>query len=127
MLHIFVALVEGVAAMLLVTGAFRLAFTRWIPAWAHNQIKPRPGHVYADLGSSLLAATAGGYVSAWASAGDPLRAVLALGVVALVLGGVSALDSRGKQPIWYQLALTAVLPLGVAAGGLARLHWLGVF
>jgi len=46
--------------------------------------------------------------------------VLALALVVLALSALSALQSRGKQPVWYQLALVAITPIGVLAGGLVR-------
>jgi hypothetical protein len=52
--------------------------------------------------------------------------VLALGIVVLALAALSALQSRGKQPIWYQLALVAISPIGVLAGGLVWLRVLGI-
>jgi hypothetical protein len=36
------------------------------------------------------------------------------------------LQSKGEQPIWYQLTLVALTPLGVLAGGLVRLRVLGI-
>ena len=49
-------------------------------------------------------------------------------MVALVMGlaALSALQSRGKQPIWIQLSLIAISPIGVLAGGLARLRVMGI-
>jgi hypothetical protein len=44
----------------------------------------------------------------------------------LLLAALSALQAKGKQPIWYQLALVAIAPLGVLAGGLLRLRVLGI-
>jgi hypothetical protein len=67
-----------------------------------------------------------GYVTAWAAAANPLIHMLALGIVVLALAALSALQSKGKQPIWYQLALVAITPLGVLAGGLLRLRVLGI-
>jgi hypothetical protein len=52
--------------------------------------------------------------------------ILALSIIVLVLAALSALQSRGKQPIGYQLALVAVSPLGVMAGGLVRLRTVGI-
>jgi hypothetical protein len=57
---------------------------------------------------------------------NPLVHVLALGIVVLALAALSALQSRGNQPIWYQLAQVAISPLGVLAGGLLRLRVLGI-
>jgi hypothetical protein len=52
--------------------------------------------------------------------------VLALGIIVLALAALSALQSKGKQPIWYQLALVALTPIGVLAGGLVRLRVVGI-
>jgi hypothetical protein len=56
----------------------------------------------------------------------PLEHALVLGIVVLLLAGVSALMSKGQQPTSYQLALVAIMPLGVLAGGLLRLRVLGI-
>ena len=57
---------------------------------------------------------------------NPLYHVLALGIIVLALAALSALQSRGKQPIWYQLTLLALTPIGVLAGGLVRLRVMGI-
>jgi hypothetical protein len=82
--------------------------------------------VFVNLGYSFLAAAAGGYVTAWAAAANPLIHVLALGIVVLAMAALSVLQSKGEQPIWYQLTLVALTPLGVLAGGLVRLRVLGI-
>ena len=116
-LHAFLALlVIGMTALL----------TRLTPSWVGERGKPKPGYMFVNLGYSFLAAAAGGYVTAWAAAANPLVHVLALGMVVLALSALSALQSRGQQPIPYQLALVALSPLGVLAGGLARLRVLGI-
>jgi len=97
-----------------------------VPSWTGAEGRPQPGYVFVNLGYSFLAAAAGGYVTAWVAAANPLIHVLALGLVVLALAALSALQSRGKQPIWYQLALVAISPFGVLAGGLARLRMLGI-
>jgi hypothetical protein len=79
-----------------------------------------------NLGSAFLFAAAGGYVTAWAAVANPLVHVLALALVVLALSALSALQSRGKQSVWYQLALVAITPIGVLAGGLVRLRVLGI-
>ena len=68
----------------------------------------------------------GGYITAAAATGNPLVHVLALGITVLALAAVSALQSRGKLPVWFQLAQVAISPLGVLAGGLIRLRVLGI-
>src|ERR1019366_4688108 len=100
--------------------------TKLVPSWVATDGSPQPGYVFVNLGYSFLAAAAGGYVTAWAAAANPMVHVLALGIVVLALAALSAMQSRGKQPVWYQLALVAISPLGVLAGGLLRLRVLGI-
>jgi hypothetical protein len=79
-----------------------------------------------NLGASFLAAAAGGYTTATVAQANPLVHVLALGMVVLALAALNVLQSKGKQPIWYQLSQVAIAPLGVLAGGLLRLRVLGI-
>jgi hypothetical protein len=57
---------------------------------------------------------------------NPLIHVLALGIIVLVLAALSALQSKGKQPVWYLLAQVVISPVGVLAGGLLRLRLQGI-
>jgi NADH:ubiquinone oxidoreductase subunit 6 (subunit J) len=91
-----------------------------------QEARPRAGYVAVNLGYSFLAASAGGYVTGWAAVANPLIHVLALALVVLLLAALSAMQSRGKQPIWYALALVVISPIGVLAGGLVRLRVLGI-
>ena len=125
-LHAFMALLAGFAVMALLVIVITALLTRLVPSWTGAEGKPQPGYVVVNLGYSFLAAAAGGYVTAWAAAANPLIHVLALALVVLLLAALSALQSRGKQPIWYQLALVAISPIGVLAGGLVRLRVLGI-
>jgi hypothetical protein len=124
-LHGFVALFAGFATMTLLVVCVRILLARIAPEWAPDA---KIGFVSAcvHLGSSFLAGAAGGYVTAWIEAANPLRDVLVLAVIVLLLGGLSALQSRGKQPVSYLLALVAIAPVGVVAGGLVRLRVLGL-
>jgi hypothetical protein len=97
-----------------------------VPSWVGEEDKPEPAYIFVNLGYSFLAAAAGGYVTAWLAAANPLYHVLALGVIVLALAGLSAMQAKGKQPIWYQLTLVALTPVGVLAGGLVRLRVLGI-
>jgi hypothetical protein len=125
-LHAFLALLAGYATMAVLVIVMTALLTRLAPSWTGAEGRPQPGYVFVNLGYSFLAAAAGGYVTAWAAAANPLIHVLALGLVVLALAALSALQSRGKQPIWYQLALVAISPIGVLAGGLVRLRVLGI-
>ena len=123
-LHAFLALAAGFATLVLLMMVATALVTRLIPSWAGA--KPKLGYLFLNLGTSFLAAAAGGYVTAWIAAANPLVHVLALGIAVLALAAVSVLQARGQQPIWYQLMLVAFTPLGVLAGGLVRLRVLGI-
>jgi NADH:ubiquinone oxidoreductase subunit 6 (subunit J) len=125
-LHAFLALAAGFATMALLVIGLTALLKRLVPSWTNAAGKASPGYAFVNLGSSFLAAAAGGYVTAWEAAANPLIHVLALGIVVLALAALSALQLRGKQPIWYALALVAISPVGVLTGGLVRLRVLGI-
>jgi hypothetical protein len=126
MVRAFLALLAGYATMAaLVMGLTALSI--WLaPEWAGAEGKPNPGYASVNLGYSFLSPAAGGYVTAWASAANPMIHVLVLGIVVLAMAALSALQERGKQPVWYALTLLALMPLGVLVGGLVRLKVLGI-
>ncbi len=124
--HAFLALLAGFATMALLVIVVTALLTRLAPEWVGAEGKPEPGYAFVNLGYSFLAAAAGGYVTAWMPAANPLILVLVLAIVVLAMGALSALQARGKQPIWYALTLLALMPLGVLAGGLVRLRVLGI-
>jgi hypothetical protein len=126
MLRAFVALAAGFATLALLVIVVTALLARLTPSWVGEESKPTAGYIFVNLGYSFLAASVGGYVTAWAAVSNPLVHVLVLGIIVLALAGLSALQSRGKQPIGYQLALVALSPLGVLAGGLVRLRVLGI-
>ena len=121
-LHAFLALAAGFATMALLVIVLTALLTRMVPSWTGDEGKPQPWYAFVNLGYSFLAAAAGGYVTAWAAAANPLIHVLALGIVVLALAALSALQSRGKQPVWYALVIVAISPIGVLAGGLVWLR-----
>lgn len=125
-LHAFLALAAGFATMALLVIVMTALLSRIVPSWTGTEGKPQPGYIFVNLGYSFLAAAAGGYVTAWFGRGNPLVLVLGLAIIVLALAALSALQSRGKQPIWYQLTLVGITPLGVLAGGLVRLRVLGI-
>jgi hypothetical protein len=125
-LHAFLALAAGFLTMALLVAALTALLARLTPSWVGEQGKPQPGYVFVNLGYSFLAAAAGGYVTAWLAAANPLYHVLALGIIVLALAALSAMQAKGKQPVWYQLTLLALTPLGVLAGGLVRLRVIGI-
>jgi hypothetical protein len=125
-LHTFLALAAGFAVLALLALALAAVVERMAPSWTDAGGKLQTGYAFVNLGSSFLAAAAGGYVTAWVAAANPLIQVLALAIVVLAISALSALQARGKQPIWYQLTLVAMSPIGVLAGGLVRLRVMGI-
>jgi len=125
-LHAFLALAAGFITMAILVAGLTALLTWLTPSWVSEQGKPQPGYIFVNLGYSFLAAAAGGYVTALLATANPLYHVLALGIIVLALAALSALQSRGKQPIWYQLTLLALTPIGVLAGGLVRLRVMGI-
>ncbi len=125
-IHTFLALAAGFLAMALIVGLVTALLVKLVPDWVGNPGQPRPGYIVVNLGYSFIAAAVGGYVTAWLAQGNPLIQVLALALIVLLLSALSALQLRGKQPIWYQLTLIALSPAGVFAGGYIRLHLAGI-
>lgn len=124
--HTFLTLLAGFATMAMLVMVVTALITRLAPEWAGAEGQPKPAYAFVNLGYSFLAAAAGGYVTAWAAAANPMVHVLVLGIVVLAMAALSALQSRGKQPVWYALTLLALMPFGVLAGGLVRLRVLGI-
>lgn len=125
-LHAFWALLAGFGAVLAVALAIRGALVGLAPSMAAQSPEPGAGYTIVQAGASLLAGTAGGYVTAALGRGNPMVEVLALGIAVLALSAMSALQARGKQPVWFLLVQVAISPLGVLAGGLIRLRALGI-
>lgn len=125
-LRAFLALLAGFATMAILVMAVTALLQKLTPDWVGEQGKPKPAYMFVNLGFSFLAAAAGGYVTAWAAHANPLIHALALAITVLLLSAMSAVQQRGKQPVGYMLALVALSPLGVLAGGLVRLRVLGI-
>lgn len=125
-LHTFLALAAGFAVTVLLGLGLTALISRLVPSWADAAGDHAAGYFFINLGFSFLAASAGGYVTAWIAVDNPLIQVLALALVVLLLSAMSALQARGKYPIWFQLAQVTITPLGVLAGGLLRLRILGI-
>jgi hypothetical protein len=126
MLHAFLALLSGFAVMAALVGLVTAALVQFTPDWVGATGSPRPGYIFVNIAYSFAAAAAGGYVTAWVAVNNSLYHVLALAIVVLALSALSALQQRGKQPVWYALTLIGLTPLGVLAGGIVRLRVLGI-
>jgi hypothetical protein len=128
--HAFLALLAGFATMGVLVMAVTALVSRLAPEWGGAESKAQPAYtfvsLFVNLGHSFLAAAAGGYVTAWSATGNPLVLVLVLAIVVLAMAALSALQSKGMQPVWYALTLLALMPFGVLAGGLVRVRMLGI-
>jgi hypothetical protein len=125
MVHAFLALLAGFATMAIVMIVLTVLLKRFAPQWVGVEQHLRPAYVFVNLACAFLAAIPGGYITAWAAGDSPFPYILALAVIILVLGAITALQARGRQPAWYQVALLIIAPLGVLAGGLIRLRVMG--
>lgn len=122
----FWALLAGFVAMALLVGGITALLRRCAPGWIVETGRLTAGAVVVTLGASFLSAVAGGYVTAVVAVGNALVQVLVLAIVVLALTAMSVLQQRGQQPIPFQLALVALTPMGVLAGGLLRMRVLGL-
>ena len=125
-LHAFLALAAGFCATVVVFAVLAVLVRRLTPDWAVPAIKPAPGYIAVNLCGSFLAAAAGGCATSWAAKANPLQHIEVLAIIFLGFAALSALQSRGKLPIWYQLLLVAITPFGALAGGLAQLRAAGI-
>jgi hypothetical protein len=125
-LSAFLALLAGFATIAALVGILTALLARLVPDWVGSEGGKRPGYIFVNIAYSFLAASAGGYVTVMLARGNPLVLVLALALIVLLMAALSVMQSRGKQPIWYQLVLVGLTPMGVLAGGILRLKLLGI-
>ena len=125
-LRAFLALLAGFLSMAVIVGVVTAVLMRRVPEWVGAKGSPPAGYVFVNLGYSFIAAAVGGYVTASMAQSNPMIHTLALAIIVLLLSALSALQQRGMQPIWYQLTLLAITPLGVFTGGLLRLRQMGI-
>jgi hypothetical protein len=127
MLHAFLALLAGFATIAALIVAVTALLARLVPEWAGAAAGgPQAGYACVNLGSSFLSAAAGGFVTAWASDANPLLHVLALAIVVLAMGALSAIGAGRKHRLWYALTLLVLMPMGTFLGGLVRLRVVGI-
>ena len=120
-LQTFVTLGAGFAAMAIVL-ALAAMIWRWRADPAQRMDGRSRGEMLWNLGTTLVAALLGGYVTAAAADRNPLIHALALGLIVLLLAALSAIQTRGTYPIWFALLMVALAPCAVVGGGLLRLN-----
>lgn len=124
--HAFLALAAGFCATVAVVAVIAVLVRCLTPGWSVPASKPALGYIAVNLCGSFLAAAAGGCVTSWAARANSLQHVEVLAFILLGFAALSALQSRGKLPIWYQLLLVVVAPFGALAGGMAQLRAAGI-
>jgi hypothetical protein len=120
-LALLIGFVNMVVPVFMITGFLQSR----VPEWVGEEGSPRPAYVAVNLFYSFLAAVGGGFVTALIAHQNALDTALALAIVILVLGTLSTLQAKVRPPLWYQVPLLIVSPLGVIAGGLLRIKFLG--
>ena len=122
----FFALFAGFLSMAALVAAATALLVKLAPDFVGERGNPRPAYVLFNTVFSFFAAMVGGYVTALIATDNPLTQTLFLALVVLLLAALSALQQRGKQPIWYQLLLITITPMGVLLGGYLRLKITGL-
>lgn len=125
MVHAFLALGAGFAVLLLAQALGTFLLRHAIPTWAAIEKKPGIGYTLVNSGILFLSAALGGFATARLAQANPLIHTLALALIILMLSAMTAMQSRGKQPIWYLLLMVGLAPVGVFAGGVLWLRMLG--
>jgi hypothetical protein len=122
----FLAIAAGFVTMAVLVGLTTVIMQKTAPGFAGEEAKPRFNYMALNLVYSMAFAAAGGYVTTWLAPANGIVHCLMLALVVLVLSALTAMQMRGKQPVLYQLALTALTPLAVLCGGLGRLYQKGL-
>jgi len=124
--HSFLAILAGFIAVIGFTGIATALLKRFAPDLMRDHAKPDPLAMAIHVGLNLAFSLLGGYVTARFAQSKPLVHALMLAIVVLLLSAISAVQMKDRQPIYYLLILTAVPPLAVLAGGILRLHQIGL-
>ena len=124
----FAAIAAGFLTMAVLVMVTTVALTRLTPGFVGEDTgRPRRPYMMFNLIFSAAYALLGGWVTARLTpiVQNPLTHALMLAMVVLVLGALSAVQLRGKQPLGYQIALIGLTPIAVLLGGLLRMHQMG--
>jgi hypothetical protein len=124
--HSFLAILSGFIAIIGLTGIATVLLKHFTPALVRDDAPLDPFAQAINVGLSLVFSVLGGYVTARFAQSKPLVHALMLAIVVLLLGAISALQMKNRQPTYYLLVLTAIPPLAVLAGGILRLNQIGL-
>lgn len=124
--HSFLAILAGFITIVGLMGIATVLFKRIAPNLTRDDAPPDPIAMTVNVGIGLVCSVLGGYVTARFAQGSLLAHALMLALAVLLLGALSALQMKGKQPIFYLLIQAIIPPLAVLCGALLRLHQLGL-
>lgn len=124
--HSFLAILAGFVTIVGLMGIATVLLKRIAPALTRDDAPPDPFIMALNVGIGLVCSLLGGYVTARYALGNPLVHVLMLALAVLILSALSALQMKGKQPVYYLMVLTIIPPLAVLCGGLLRLRQMGL-
>ena len=124
--HSFLAILAGFITIVGLMGIATALFKRIAPNLTRDGAPLGSLAMTANVGIGLACSILGGYVTARFARSGLLAHARMLALAVLVFGGLSALQMKGRQPIYYSLIQTVIPPLAVLCGELLRLHQLGL-
>jgi hypothetical protein len=124
--HSFLAIFAGFITIVGLMGIATYLLKRIAADLTSDDAPPDPFIMAVNVGIGLICSLLGGYVTARYAQNNPLVHSLMLALAVLLLSAFSAVQMKGKQPIYYLLVLTTIPPLAVLCGGLLRLHQIGL-
>ena len=81
---------------------------------------PSPPWLVFNLAYGSLFAVLGGYIAAMLAKHAEIQHALALGGASMMLGLINLVNSLGRQPLWYLVALLVIVMPAVGLGGWLR-------
>lgn len=123
--HSFLAILAGFITVIGMMGIATALLKRFAPELTREDAPQDLFIMAVHVGIGLCSGLAGGYITARYTHGNPLVHALVLAIAVLLMSALSALQMKGKQPIYYLLILSIIPSLAVLAGGVLRLRQLG--
>jgi hypothetical protein len=124
--HSFLAILAGFVTIVGLMGIATALLRRIAPNVTRDDAPPDPFIMAVNVGAGLVCSLLGGYVTARYSQGNPIVHAMMLALTVLLLSAMSALQMKGRQPVYYLLILTIIPPLAVLCGALLRLRQMGL-
>lgn len=124
--HSFLAILAGFVTIVGLMGIATALLRRIAPNVTRDDAPPDPFIMAVNVGAGLVCSLLGGYVTARYSQGNPIVHAMMLALAVLLLSAMSALQMKGRQPVYYLLILTIIPPLAVLCGALLRLRQMGL-